>query len=214
MRHDDPDPSMENDCWARMDGGTWEKLFHNTGSSGVGVWTYNGRYESTGDFPRYNNLSIGVHEFEIAGRSNNFKIDRVHVIPISTWFANVNDPQSDVIRQRPIIGTTMTFQVGDPYGLTSFPAGSQAIIMGGFGAAPGFPCGVVIPVAGELLISLVPEPGWVQLPWGGAGTVTSYDYAVANNIALVGQTLNTQGILFTAGQIELTNALDLNFGTF
>ena len=39
-RHEHSDHTMENDCWVRMDGGTWYKLYSN-GSGTVAQWNWN-----------------------------------------------------------------------------------------------------------------------------------------------------------------------------
>ncbi len=73
--HNDPDSTMENDCWTRMDGGTWVKTY-----SGQNGWNWRSRFEySNGNKEdAHFNLTAGQHTFEISGRSQNFRIDRVH----------------------------------------------------------------------------------------------------------------------------------------
>ena len=76
-RHDRADATMDNDCWVRMDGGTWVKLF----SSRRGEWVWNSNHEFSGSNkqPAKYQLSAGNHTLEISGRSQNFSIDRVHM---------------------------------------------------------------------------------------------------------------------------------------
>ena len=216
VRHDDPDSSEENDCWARLDGQTWEKLFHNTGPSGVGVWTYNGRYESTGEFPRYNNLSVGTHTFEISGRSHNFKIDRVHVVPVSIWFANLGDPESDTLRDRPVTGTTFSVEIGDPTSSLGFnPSTTFAAYYGG-APDPNYPCGTVYPF-GEVMLRLtapkITKAG-PDRPWGGPNNPAVFGVAIPNDPSLVGLPFASQGILYdlSSGGFQMTDALDLVVG--
>ena len=74
-RHEDPDPTEDNDTWIRIDGGTWKKAFSNMPSS-VGNWTWETRLSPGGGQLTYT-LSPGLHRVEFSGRSNGFKMDRV-----------------------------------------------------------------------------------------------------------------------------------------
>lgn len=216
VRHDDPDSSEENDCWARLDNESWKKLFHNTGPSSVGVWTFNGRYEETGDFPRYNDLSVGVHEFQISGRSTNFKIDRVHVVPVSTWFANLADEQTDVLRHHPVIGKSFKVSIDDPTdSLGLNPPTTLTMYYGGIAHA-NFPCGQVFPF-GEVMMALSgPSPTTASLAkgWSGPGFPSNHPVPIPNDPALVGMQFTTQGVMFdtSAGIFQMTDALDLVIG--
>lgn len=73
--HNDPDTTMENDCWTRMDGSTWVKTY-----SGQNNWNWLSRFEYSNGTkePAHYNLSAGLHTFQISGRSQNFRIDRAH----------------------------------------------------------------------------------------------------------------------------------------
>ncbi len=83
--HNDPDSTMENDCWTRMDGSTWVKTY-----SGQNGWNWISRFEFSNGFkePAHYDLTEGLHTFQISGRSQNFRIDRVHFFlsgnPLST----------------------------------------------------------------------------------------------------------------------------------
>ncbi|MFT5285173.1 MAG: hypothetical protein ACI8TQ_001335 [Planctomycetota bacterium] len=212
VRHDDPDPSEENDCWARLNGGSWEKLYHNTGSAGVGVWTFNARYESTNDFPTHT-LSAGLHTFEIAGRSTNFKIDRIHVLPHAVWLAKLSDPQSKFVRDRPIIGNEMSVEIDDPQG--NFGLTPGAAMTGWYVGLPGagYPCGFATPF-GELLI-LGPggatKVGPFQL-WMGSGFPNIHSATIPNDVNLVGMKFISQAFLFQPGNFVLGDGLELNIG--
>lgn len=74
--HDDPDHTMENDAWTRMDGGSWVKTYSGPGE----IWTFHTRHEYTHDNkqPAHYDLTAGYHTFQISGRSNDFRIDRIH----------------------------------------------------------------------------------------------------------------------------------------
>ena len=82
-RHENPDPTEENDVWIRMDGGQWIKTFSNMAGS-VGAWTWESRFDfDHNNQPNANfNLTPGVHRIEFSGRSFGFKMD-----PLLTAFA-------------------------------------------------------------------------------------------------------------------------------
>ncbi|QDV05623.1 hypothetical protein Poly30_11220 [Planctomycetes bacterium Poly30] len=98
-RHENPDPTEENDVWIRMDGGTWVKTFSNQAGS-VGAWTWESRFDyGHGNQPQASyNLSPGVHRVEFSGRSFGFKMDRVHIYLPSV--SNALDPNQPVSPQR------------------------------------------------------------------------------------------------------------------
>jgi hypothetical protein len=74
-KHTDPDATMENDCWTRLDGGGWDKSYSQVNN----VWTWSTRFDLPGsDVDASYVLSAGTHTFEISGRSQNFRIDRMH----------------------------------------------------------------------------------------------------------------------------------------
>ncbi|MFT5285174.1 MAG: hypothetical protein ACI8TQ_001336 [Planctomycetota bacterium] len=212
VQTNDPDPSEENDCWARVDGGTWRKLFLNIGSGGVGVWSFNARYESTNDFPTHV-LSAGAHTFEISGRSKNFKIDRIHVLPIGVFFANLGDPQSDVQRSRPVIGSAMIVEVDDPRDFSGLTPG--VALTGWFigQTGPGYPCGLPT-VFGE---SLIQGPGKVFKigpfkTWMGPMQPNVHGVFIPNDVSLVGARVISQALLFETDNFVLSEGLELNIG--
>jgi len=79
-RHENPDPTEENDVWIRVDGGQWIKLFSNMPGS-VGSWTWESRFDfGHGNQPQASyNLTPGIHRVEFSGRSFGFKMDRLHI---------------------------------------------------------------------------------------------------------------------------------------
>ncbi|HED64079.1 MAG TPA: hypothetical protein ENJ09_00855 [Planctomycetes bacterium] len=211
-RHDNPDPTASNDCWVRLDGGPWEKWVDSWGPGGVGIWSFNAFLESTGSF-LISNLSQGIHTVEIAGRSNGFKIDSLHVLPTSVWFANSTDPSAEPLRERPIIGGSFTGLIDDPSNAAQLPAGrTQAFWFASLAPAPGFPCGTVLP-AGEALISLQGRvfrtPGRT---WQGPGNPVAFTATFPNDPSLVGLQMATQGLFAAAGRLVLTDGLDLLIG--
>ncbi|MFT5052165.1 MAG: hypothetical protein ACI8QZ_003597 [Chlamydiales bacterium] len=75
-RHENSDSTEENDCWVRMDGGSWIKLYSN-GSGTVSNWNWKSRFEINGSHSDAGfDLSLGRHELQISGRSTGFMIDR------------------------------------------------------------------------------------------------------------------------------------------
>lgn len=80
-RHEDPDATMENDVWIRMDDDPWIKVFSNMAGS-VGAWTFESRFDFASNLPMPQasyELTAGVHRIEFSGRSRNFKMDRLHL---------------------------------------------------------------------------------------------------------------------------------------
>jgi len=95
-RHEDPDPTEENDVWMRMDGGQWIKVFSNMPGS-VGAWTWESRFDfGHGNQPQaHYNLQPGTHLLEFSGRSNGFKMDRFHIyLPGHPGGNDPNRPES------------------------------------------------------------------------------------------------------------------------
>jgi hypothetical protein len=82
--HNHADSTLENDCFTKMDGGSWIKTYSSTANQ----WTWHTRHEqgTTHSDPAYA-LSVGEHTFQISGRSANFRIDRFHL-----YLSNVSDP--------------------------------------------------------------------------------------------------------------------------
>ena len=209
-RVDGNDPSEKNDVWARLDGHAWEKLFYNIGSGGLGRWTFNPRYEDDGDFPIHF-LSAGEHTWQFSGRSTDFKIDRVHVIPLSTWFANLSDPQTDVERDRPLIGSTFRVEIDDPNDEANISAGTLVSWLGSTNPGPNFPCGTVFK-GNELLLSLAPSPTQINgiKTWNGGPVDFQVD--IRNDISLIGINAYTQGVFLEPGNLTVTDGLDLVLG--
>lgn len=111
-RHEDPDPTENNDTWIRMDGGNWQKAFSNQPTS-VGNWTWETRLSPGGGQLSYT-LSPGLHRVEFSGRSNGFKMDRVHIYPASVGGTSINTPESP---QR--FGTSYCTTVANSTGVVS-----------------------------------------------------------------------------------------------
>ncbi len=73
-RHDHEDSTLENDCWVRMDGREWTKLF----SPEAGRWTESSNFDFHTRKPIATyELETGDHLLEISGRSANFSIDAI-----------------------------------------------------------------------------------------------------------------------------------------
>ncbi len=212
VRHDNPDWTEGNDCWVRLDGGTWEKVYNNTGPGSVGVWSFDALYDDTDSLPIHD-LDAGTHTFEVSGRSTDFLIDRIHVLPTSIFQAQLSDPQSDVLRARPIIGQTMKVEIDDPqdtFGMTPGVARTAWYV-----GLPGssYPCGRPTQF-GELLIT--GPGGGVRLgafkTWMGPGQPNVHKADIPNNINLVGMTFISQAIMVQPTKLRYAEGLEITIG--
>jgi len=79
-RHENPDPTEENDVWVKLNDGAWEKIFSN-GPTSVGNWTWESRLDNHAlGYPQQSyNLSAGLNTFYFAARSFGFKMDRLNL---------------------------------------------------------------------------------------------------------------------------------------
>ena len=222
-RHDHPDPSLENDCWIRVDGGPWDKFFNNEGPASVGIWAFLGKLDSTSIKPSYF-LGAGQHVIELSGRSFNFKIDRIHVFPGSAPGGEVPFiPPSELGGDTPVVGTTFTVEMDDPTNAAQLTPGMSFASWFANAPAPGAPCGLVIPGlgalggAGELLIDFGAVGIAGPTVWNGPGSPAVHAVDIPLDATLVGKTAPTQG-LFTdlapgaPSPLVLTDGLDLFLG--
>jgi len=96
-RHDDPQPDQDNDCWVRVDGGPWWKVFSNSGSATVATWNWISVIEQS-ESVKYDanyDLDAGRHVIEMSGRSNGFMIDRFIFYQVDVPHAfSLENPQS------------------------------------------------------------------------------------------------------------------------
>ena len=211
VRHDHPDRSLENDCWVRMDAaGPWEKYVNNFQGS-VGVWNWDSVFESTMQKPTYT-LSAGAHVFQISARSRNFKIDRVHFFPQTTFGTTIAHPESARKHSRPIIGTNFAVEIDDPCdegGL--IPGVTTAQWFATTSAGGNVPCGTVFK-GQEILIGLSPAPmkGGPAQVWNGSPI--TINVPIPNDLGLVGAVIYTQAVFFNPGGFVLSDALDLVIG--
>ena len=79
-----PEPDQHNDHWSRMDDGEWIKTVHggvhiDLGFSYHTTWTKIIPGEGEQFFTPEYDLEAGPHTFYISGRSNNVRIDRIHL---------------------------------------------------------------------------------------------------------------------------------------
>lgn len=78
-RHENADPTEENDVWMKMGDEEWIKVFSN-GPGSVGAWTWESRFDDVPGQPQASyNLSAGLHTLSFSGRSFGFKIDKFHL---------------------------------------------------------------------------------------------------------------------------------------
>ena len=93
-RHEDPDPTEQNDVWIRIDNDPWIKVFSNQPGS-VGAWTWESRFDEGSQPDASYSLTAGAHRIEFSGRSFGFKIDRFHLFQAGTANStNPNIPES------------------------------------------------------------------------------------------------------------------------
>lgn len=223
-RHDNPQVNQGNDCWMRINGGTWFKAYSNDGSN-VGVWNWDFKREIRNNGVE-TSLNRGINTIEISARSTGFILDRCHVFRAGYPFADLSLPISEQLRSRPVRGQTLTLEVGDPGNESGLPAGTtQALLFANLVAAPNSPCGITLPGfgptggPGEFLLALSPEP-FTLTPgaeiWGGPGNPARFSLPVPNDAAIVGFEMFVQGALadVSAPRAVLTDGAKLTFGSF
>ncbi len=122
-----PAGDQQNDVWSRMDEGTWTKTLHpfsqmDNGFTMHTVWALKENGVEVFKSPEYF-LTAGVHTFQIAARSFNVRIDRIHIwkleAPFKISFATSRDatlPES--LRDANILAVTP-----NPIVVPSIPAG-------------------------------------------------------------------------------------------
>ena len=96
-RHDDPEPDKDNDCWVRVDGSPWYKVFSNEGSSTVKKWNWHSVTEETSSvkYDANYDLTAGRHVLEISGRSNGYMADRFVFYQPGVWHSlELTNPES------------------------------------------------------------------------------------------------------------------------
>ena len=76
-RHDFHDSTEENDCWVRMDGGAWVKVF--SFQRGQWTWVTNHEFSENNKPEAAFELAAGNHRIEFSGRSAGFSMDRFHL---------------------------------------------------------------------------------------------------------------------------------------
>ncbi|MCP5049945.1 MAG: DUF5060 domain-containing protein, partial [bacterium] len=81
----------------RANGGEWHKLFTGGGQLGWGKWVFstpNYSPDFDGSKPAQENLHAGLNTIELSGRSEPFKIDRIHLHKQGTQNPPVTTPES------------------------------------------------------------------------------------------------------------------------
>ena len=212
-RHEDPDATEENDVWIRMDGGAWIKTFSNMNGS-VGNWTWESRFDlSHNNQPQASyNLNAGQHRVEFSGRSNGFKMDRVHLYRPGTANAlNENIPVSPV-RFGQEFGNAVANSTGQPSRLEAVGSLSlsdnDALV-----TTSNLPAGAL----GFLIVSKT--TGFVANPGGSAGNLLlGGDIGRLSNQAIVADSagnatvrLNLNSIPTPQGPVVANANENLNF---
>ncbi|MEZ4698970.1 MAG: PA14 domain-containing protein [Rhodothermales bacterium] len=123
-----PAGDQENDCWLKVDGGDWNKAVHPSTRIAEG-FTFHTVLEPSGgvfESPLYT-LSAGVHTVYLSGRSNNFKLDRIHV-----YRSDVSDPENTSYPESPTengASGISTLTVTNGAGSGDYPEGTVVSIV-------------------------------------------------------------------------------------
>ena len=115
-RHDDPNPTEENDTWVRMNGGPWIKMFSNNPNT-PGNWNWESRFELPG--PQYTtanfDINVGLNTLQFSARSRGFMMDRVHLyLPGTAGGTSLNTPLSPTVIGDNYCGPAEENSTGDP----------------------------------------------------------------------------------------------------
>ena len=220
-RHDHPDSSLENDCWMRMNGSSWTKVYSNTNNNSR-VWNWHTRFDPGHSDVDYD-LVAGVNTLQISARSYGFMIDRLHVFPYGrAGMESLGVPLGVRGMQRPILGTSLRFLVGDPSNAAGLPAsGIEAWLFAG--SASSAPCGLPLAgfgtggLPGEFLLATTPAPIAFRVgAYGGPANPASIALAIPASSSYAGLNLAFQGLLFgnPGGPLRtvLTERLDCRLG--
>jgi hypothetical protein len=123
-RHEDPAADQDNDCWVRVDGGPWYKVFSNEGSATVAKWNWHSIIEETTTIKYDANydLAAGRHVLEVSGRSNGYSADRVVFYQVDVWHAlDLSNPESIFAPFNALDATTLAAGVTGPSELVLEP---------------------------------------------------------------------------------------------
>ena len=222
-RHNDPDPSEENDCWMSVNGSPWIKTFSNNGSND-NTWNWLLQFDPGFGAVTYP-MNQGLNEIRISGRSQNFRIDRLGVWPVPGPNAqDLSLPESERLRERPVLGETFTFAIDDQDNLFGSPPGASVTVLIGANAGPS--SGTLLPGfglpgvggSGEFLLDLaapiatfVPTQAW-------NGNRINVSFLIPNRGELAGLTLATQGVFLAPGSpspvASFTNRMRLTLGNY
>ncbi|MEO0479253.1 MAG: hypothetical protein AAF196_07215 [Planctomycetota bacterium] len=222
-RHNDPDPSEENDCWMSVNSSPWIKTFSNNGSND-NTWNWLLQFDPGFGAVVYP-MSQGLNEIRISGRSQNFRIDRLGVWPVPGPNAqDLSLPQSERLRERPVLGDSMTIGIDDPLGDFGAPAGASITILIGSNEGPA--SGTLLPGfglpgvggAGEFLLDLSAPIATFLNTTAWNGNRIDVSFPIPNRGELAGLTLATQGVFLAPGSpaptASFTNRLRLTLGNY
>ena len=218
-RHEHSDPSLDNDCWIRVNGSGWTKLYSNDGRNSR-VWTWHSRLDPGHGYVDYD-MRAGTNVIELSGRSQNFMIDRMHVYPTNHSAPFNTSIPANRAWMRPVLGSDYGVRLGDPRGQTNLiPGVTRAALMVTHRGHRNSPCGMLLPGfgpkggPGEFLLAETPVP--IVLPvapaWKGPTEPATIDLPIPNVPALAGSRVLTQGLLFDGRSFVLTDRLDLRLG--
>lgn len=218
-RHNHPDPSLENDCWMRVNGSNWIKTYSNNNRNS-NQWNWHFRFDPGHTAVQYQ-FNRGVNEIQISGRSNGFMIDRLVIYPTGQNGQDTTIPESQRLRDRPVLGETVNLIAHDwlsAFGLTAGSTVFSIAAMPGGGPA----CGQILPGwgsftssnDGEWLLDQSRTVSFAQtMPWNGDRLVIPLQ--IPNNAALLGGSMSLQGAFVKPNdEPMLTPRLELVFGDY
>ncbi len=130
-----PAGDQENDCWLKVNDGDWDKAVHPSGRMAEGFTFHTVMEPSGGVFtsPLFD-MSAGVNTVYLSGRSNNFRVDRIHIYKSS----GVSDPENLSYPESPkedSTGGIGTLTVVNGTGDGAYPQGTVITVRAD--AAPG-----------------------------------------------------------------------------
>src|SRR5690606_24657405 len=127
-------------------GASWRKIYSNDNRN-ARVWNWHTRVDPGHGWLEFN-LAAGLNELRVSGRSQNFKLDRLHIYPRGVGrLEDLSLAESPRTGERPVLGTTVDLRIGDPHDQARLSRTTQAL----------------------LLVAPSPHPGACGTPWPAAG---------------------------------------------
>ena len=180
--HDNPDVTLENDCWVRMNNSTWTKVY----SSLANTWLWQSVFDpvSGPDVSASYVLSAGTHTLQISGRSFDFRIDRIHLyldsvaVPLALFYDETLCPMDWVKLGNGLVGTNGTAVLAGNGDLTpdatttltvasGLPLATAWLVIGASAVDAPFKQGVLVPMPTIVVPTVLGGGGGLTLvfPW-------------------------------------------------